>query len=89
MSKAKQTPSPAAKLIEQQSAYRIIPDPSPEALAEVKRLLDHNDVAARPHRVSAEAATKMLQDMGWTGVARSALDSLCARHFGRKSYATK
>ena len=86
--KAKSKPTKAAALIAAAQSKSRAPDPSPEALAELKALLDHNDASSRTYRVSAEAATKMLNGMGWAPRARRCLDDLCRRHFGRHSYGT-
>lgn len=63
-----------------------VPDPSETAIAELGKVLAHNDSSARWNRVRQTDAIKMLQGMGWTGASSIALDSLCRRVFGRKSW---
>jgi hypothetical protein len=84
--------SPAAALIAkaQASTHTTIAVPSDVALAELRKVLAHNDargVSSRG-RVSREAAIEMLKALGWTGSGRSALDALCRAQLGRRSYGT-
>jgi hypothetical protein len=63
--------------------------PSPKALAELRKLLEHNDTVARSGagRVSADAAIEMLRAYGWKGAGRGSLNAVC-RQLGRHSYGT-
>ncbi len=60
-------------------------DPSAEMLAELRTVCEYNDTAAWKSRVSAEAALEMLNASGWPG-SRHALNNLCSRALGRKSF---
>ncbi|HEY3496233.1 MAG TPA: hypothetical protein VGK73_16150 [Polyangiaceae bacterium] len=76
-------------LISKARAELALPDPSPEALAELRKLIDHNDACGSMRgRVRAERAVEMLRGLGWAGGSRQALDTLCTRVFGRSSYGT-
>lgn len=80
-------PVGAAALIEAKQAARKLPAPSSAALTELRKLCDYNDgVAKMALRVSATDAVAMLRSRGWSGTARSALDSVCREHLGRRSY---
>ena len=79
--------SPAGALIERAQRGQHAADPSATALAELKKVLEHNDGAAWGKRVSADAALEMLASLGWDH-SRQALDALCRRRFGRRSYGT-
>lgn len=54
-----------------------------ETRADLAALLTHNDAAAKPQRVSAEAAIELLAQRG-VRMARSKFDKLIVREFGRK-----
>lgn len=80
---------PSAALIAQ--ARNTVPNVSQAALTALRKLTEYNDsVNASGHgRVSADAAIHMLRtEFNWPGRARGALDSLCRRQLGRKSYGT-
>lgn len=64
--------------------------PSPEALTALRRLIEHNDSESAPtKKVGAHAAIALLQKhYAWKGASISALNSLCRRAFGRKSWGT-
>jgi hypothetical protein len=81
--------SPAAALINKASTELVLQPPSPVALAELRKLLDHNDACGGMRgRVRAERAVEMMRSLGWSGASRKALDSLCVRVFRRSSYGT-
>jgi hypothetical protein len=58
------------------------PLPSPEALAELKKVLDANDAAPRSERVRAEDAIELLRSYGWSG-SRSLFERVIRRVFDR------
>lgn len=63
--------------------------PSDKALAELKKLLDHNDAQAnRLLRVPASAACELLTSHGFP-CQRLKLDRVCRAAFGRKTYSSK
>lgn len=78
----------ADALIAKASRGQHMTDPNPTALAELQKVLKYNDDAPHKRKVSAVAAVEMLHSFGWAG-SRQALDSLCRRSFGRRSYGTK
>lgn len=83
------TASPADALIAAQKKCLTLADPPANACAELAKILTHNDVQPRnASRVGADAAIKMLRELGWAGGSRAGLNSLCARRFGRKSFGT-
>ena len=65
-----------------------MPDPSREAQAELRKILEWNDSARWNQRVGHPAVLQLLQTMGWQGRNRQTLDRLCARLFGRKTFGT-
>lgn len=77
----------ADTLIEKASRGRVADEPSAAALAELQKVLQYNDSAPWGKRVSADAALDMLSSSGWDH-SRQALDALCRRRFGRRSYGT-
>lgn len=79
----------AAALIAKAKSWCTLPDPSAQALAELRLLLEHNDTATKHERVGADAAINMLRGLGWKGTSRKALNAVCTRLFGRRSYGTK
>lgn len=80
--------APALALIDAAKRGPVTPAPSPEGIEALRKLIEYNDANPSPRtRVSATAAVKMLRDhYGWTGGSIQALNSLCARTFGRKSW---
>jgi hypothetical protein len=63
---------------------------SPEALAELKKLVAHNDRTTCNHlRVNARAAVELLQSYGVKVGGRITLDKICREHLGRKTYGKK
>lgn len=77
----------AVDLIRAKAQGQTIP---PEALAELKKLVAHNDKTASNHlRVNASRAVELLQSYGVKVGGRISLDRLCREHLGRKSYGTK
>jgi hypothetical protein len=81
---------PASVLIATVSAGTTKADPSPEGLAALRKLVAHNDSQDAPtKKVGFTAAIAMLQKhYGWKGSSISALNSLCRRVLGRKSWGT-
>lgn len=81
---------PAASLIAAVRLGTAKDAPSPEALEALRKILAHNDTQAAPtKRVGSQAAIDMLQaHYGWKGGSLSALNSLCHRVLGRKSWGT-
>lgn len=77
----------ADALIAKASRGHAIEEPSATALAELQKVLEYNAGAPWGKRVSAEAALEMLASLGWDR-GRQALDTLCRRRFGRRSYGT-
>lgn len=77
----------ADALIEKASQGQHLADPTPQAMVELKKVLDYNEAAPHKRKVSAAAAIEMLQSFGWIG-SRQALDALCRRNFGRRTYGT-
>jgi hypothetical protein len=77
----------ADALIAKASEGQHMADPSATALAELGKVLEYNDEAPHKRRVSAAAAIEMMQSLGWKG-SRQALDALCRRSFGRRTYGT-
>ncbi len=61
------------------------PDPSAEMLAELRTICEYNDGAAWMSKVSVTAVIDMLNASGWPG-SRHALNNLCSRALGRKSF---
>lgn len=81
--------SPAAALIAKAAKEMCHEDPNGVACAELSKILTHNDVCrSMRERVGANSVVDMLRELGWRGASRSALDSFCARRFGRKSFGT-
>lgn len=60
--------------------------PNEEGMAELRAVLEHNDVCTWGERVSADAAIEMLRELGWTGSSITALNRLCRSALGRKSF---
>lgn len=81
---------PAAALIASVSRGTTRDDPPAEAIAQLRRLCEHNDSqTANVKKVGSQAAVEMLQaHYAWKGSSKSALDSLCRRALGRKSWGT-
>jgi hypothetical protein len=77
----------ADALIERAKRGQHAADPSPTALAELKKVLEHNDHAAWGKRVSADTVLELLASLGWDH-SRQALDALCRRRFGRRTFGT-
>ena len=77
----------AAELIASAKRGQHMAEPNAKALAVLEKVLAYNDGAPHKRRVSAEAMLETLHGFGWLG-ARPALDSLCRRRFGRRSYGT-
>lgn len=90
MSKPKtRTTSPADALIASHRSRLTLADPPGQACAELVKILAHNDAQTRNAcRVSADAVIEMLRGLGWRGGSRAALNSLCARLYGRRSFGT-
>lgn len=80
-------PTAAAALIAKAREGQHTSDPSADALKALQEILEYNDGAPRPRRVSCDAVLEMLHAAGWQG-ARCSLDALCRRRFGRRSYGT-
>lgn len=78
----------ADDLIKRAAKGATLAPPSAAGMRELKKVLAHNDAAPWRSKVSARDAIKLLREHGWTGASRPALDSLCARSFGRTSYGT-
>jgi len=85
----KSSKSPAAALIASKRPLQT-PDPSDHGLNALSELIAHNDQCGSNNaKVSATSAIKMLREhYSWAGNGRTALDSLCARRLGRKTYGT-
>lgn len=79
----------AAKLIAAAKQRTAVEAPSDDGMAELRALVEYNDTVPCPARVSADDALEMLRGYGWARASRGALDALCKRAFGRKSYGTK
>lgn len=82
-------PSAAEMLIAsvQQAKSNGPPDPSSDALAELRKLVEYNDSCASfSKRVSYAQAIDLLREHGWTGSTRYALNHVCARLLGRTSF---
>lgn len=81
---------PAAGLIDAVRFGVSKPLPSVEALSALQKLIKYNDAAEGPtKRVGSQSAIDMLQThYGWKGTSISALNALCRRAFGRKSWGT-
>lgn len=64
--------------------------PSAAALAELKKLIDHNDSVGtnNSRRVAAVAACDLLASHGFECGSRDRLNSVCKAAFGRRSYGT-
>jgi hypothetical protein len=63
--------------------------PSEYALAELRKVIAHNDsVRGNYGRVRAEDACEMLAGLGWTGASRTALNTVCRKLLGRRSFGT-
>lgn len=81
-------PAGAAALIAKAKGFvSSIPAPSGAALAELRTILAHNDQAPQRERVPMASAIELLNGMGWTGRTDTALNTLCVRVLGRRSYA--
>lgn len=83
------TQDPAAALIAKASTTTRV-DLSDEARAALQKVLAHNDSRSRsgPGRVSLTAAVEMLRThYGWGG-GTCALETLCVRVLGRRSWGT-
>jgi hypothetical protein len=79
----------AEDLIKRASAATTLAPPSAKAMAELKKVLEHNDAARGNHRrVRAEDACELLRAHGWSGSSRTALDTLCQKVLGRRSFGT-
>ena len=83
------TPPAAAKLIAAAKARQFTAAPPEAALAELREVLAYNDTVPFRARVSADDAIDMLGKHGWPCKSRTALDTMCRRAMGRKSYGTK
>jgi hypothetical protein len=85
------TADPAAALIAGAKHGTALGAPSDEGLKALRTILDHNDSQNAPtKRVGSQAAIDMLQaHYGWKGASISALNALCRRAFGRKSWGSK
>ena len=81
---------PAANLIAKVARGTQLEDASPAALAALRQLCAHNDVTSAPtKRVGSQAAIDMLREhYEWRGASISALNSLCRRALGRRSWGT-
>ncbi len=81
--------SPADALIEtvRRGASRDLPPQA--AMDALRKLIEYNDTASGPSkRVGIQAAVTMLTEhYGWEG-GRYALDALCRKAFGRRSWGT-
>jgi hypothetical protein len=75
----------AADLISQASSASGTKLPPPDALVELKKILDHNDTAPRPLRVSAERVLELLQSYNYS-CRREKLNAVCKAAFGRHSF---
>ena len=63
--------------------------PNEHALAELRKVIAHNDSVPGNHgRVRAEDACELLSALGWAGASRTALNTLCRKVLGRRSYGT-
>lgn len=58
-------------------------------LAQVKKLVDHNDTCIPRRRVSAKRTVAMLREFyGWEGRTKLDLDKLCRHNLGRAGWGT-
>lgn len=64
-----------------------LPMPDAKTIAELKKILAHNDASGHLQRVSCDKTIAFLRARGWMGTARPALNSLCAK-LGRTSFGT-
>lgn len=87
MSKKRTQTDAADALIASAQRGRHLAEPNAKALAVLEKVLAYNDGAPHKRRVPAEAMLETLRGFGWNG-ARHALESLCRRRFGRRSYGT-
>lgn len=81
-------PDPVQALIDK-AARGTTKSAPPEVIDAVRRFVEHNDANSAPtKKVGADVAITVLQGLGWVGQSKSALDSLCRRALGRKSWGT-
>lgn len=79
----------ASDLIKRKSLSAQIHVPE-AALAELRKLIEHNDSQSRPSmRVNAAQAIELLQSHGVKVSGRITLDRVCRERLGRKTYGTK
>lgn len=82
--------TPAAKLIAAARA-KVAALPSAEGIEALRQLCTHNDSISRsgPGRVSADEAITMLRShYSWSSNSRTALNTVCRKALGRRSYGT-
>ena len=77
----------AASVIAQASERERVAPPSAKALAELKKILEHNDAQRTTNkRVHFNRAIEVLQANGWAGKSLLALNNVC-KALGRQGYA--
>ncbi len=79
----------AAELIKVASGKkhgRVVP---PALLAELKKIVEHNDTAPAHQRVSSDDACKMLSAGGYACGTLTTLVAVCRSQLGRTSWAKK
>lgn len=89
-SKKPATTAGAAALIAAAQAKAVsTPDLTPEQLAELTTIVNHNDSAGLRTRVPARSTLDLLGQLGWTGRSKRALDHVCQKQLGRTSFGTR
>jgi hypothetical protein len=78
----------AERAIANAQARQRLPDLTPEAAEELRKLCAYNDACAESiKRVGAPYALIVLANYGWPGKSYAALNKVCRIQLGRRSYA--